>query len=88
MKLGLRKLKKRYGRAAGSLYVRQADGRVGGPTHLLVDWANIACRKRNVDTSKLYSSRDPGEVTCDKCKKAQPHYDWARLEEFRKQGGR
>lgn len=58
------------------------------PVHLLTDWSNIACRKREVDTSKIYTTRNPAEVTCEKCKRAQPHYDWARLEEFRRQGGR
>lgn len=80
MKLGLRKLWRRFGRRFGHA--------IGNPVHLLTDWSYIACRKGKIDTSRVQTSRDPVEVTCPKCMKAKPHYDWARYEEFRKQGGR
>ena len=75
-----RALKRRYGRA--SIY------RDTTPVHFLVDWSYIACQKRKVDTSRLQASREPIDVTCAKCKRAQPHYDWERLAEYKAQGGR
>jgi hypothetical protein len=74
-----RALKRRYGRSGKS----SSD-----PVHFLVDWSKVACRKRDVDTSRVQASRSPSDVTCPKCKRAQPHYDWERLAEYKAQGGR
>lgn len=40
--------------------------------HLQTDWQYIACRKREQDLSTMYSTRSGLEVTCTKCRKANP----------------
>jgi len=41
------------------------------PVHLLVDWNYVACRKGE-QKGPISASRDPGEVTCKRCKRARP----------------
>lgn len=69
MKLHLRSrfraLRRRFGLARSS--------GVGDLVHLSTDWANIACRKGDIDTSKVAVSRSPHDVTCPRCMKAKPH---------------
>lgn len=55
--------------------------------HLMTDWNAIACRK-TPPTENVPRTRSPGEVTCTKCMKFAPEYDWKRLKAFREQGGR
>jgi hypothetical protein len=74
-----RALKKRYGRSGKS----SSD-----PVHLQVDWSRVACSKRDVDMSQVQASRQPFDVTCVKCKRAERHYDWKRLAEYKAGGGR
>jgi len=62
---------------------RHGDAAAREPVHFLVDWAYIACRKGKQDTSKILSSRSPVDVTCPRCKRAHPEYDWAALERHR-----
>ena len=57
------------------------------PCHLLVDWAFVACRGGKQDTSKILTSRDPGDVDCKRCQKATPEYadTYARQKEASKE---
>ncbi len=54
-------LRRRYGHA----------GKTVEPVHLLTDWRYVACRKAE-QRGMIHGSRDPSEVTCLKCMKAQP----------------
>ena len=54
-------LRRRYGRAGGA-----------EPVHFLTDWRYVACRKAE-QRGTIHGSRNPSEVTCPKCMKAQPH---------------
>jgi hypothetical protein len=69
VKLGLRKLWRRFGKKRLG-HSRAVDRNAA---HLLTDWSTIACRKRNVDTSRVQTSRNPAEVTCPKCMVGKPH---------------
>jgi hypothetical protein len=46
------------------------------PVHFLVDWNRIACRVRMKRRDQ--ASRSPMDVTCKRCMKKHPEYDWAR----------
>jgi hypothetical protein len=63
LRKGLRALRRRFG------FSHQGSS---DPVHFLVDWSNVACRKGRVDTSKIFTSRSPHDVTCPRCMKAKP----------------
>ncbi len=42
------------------------------PVHLQTDWAYVACRKRE-QKGQMRATRNPGEVTCPRCIRAQPY---------------
>jgi len=48
------------------------SGNANPPIHLQTDWRYIACSKRE-QKGAMHASRDPGDVTCDRCKSASPH---------------